>query len=142
MEVEVEVDLLKPSDGLGLPLNISLQFNGTSVHAALQTGQTRFPWSTQEAMHEKWKEWEHSAVKRAWPWFILSKQIEHVTILLLAEDGDGETGRDLLLLTPRWEAFRAFHHDLYPGSTIDDEITGNLNPMYVYIYLYTYIYIS
>ena len=73
-------------------------------------------------------------MKWAWPWFILSKQIEHVTILLLAEDGDGETGRDLL--TPRLEAFRAFHHDLYPGSTIDDEITGNLNPMYVYMYLY------
>ena len=60
------MDLIKHSDGVGVRLNPSLQlFKGTSLHVALQTGQTRFPWRTLEAMHEKWKEWEHSAVKRA-----------------------------------------------------------------------------
>lgn len=53
---------------------------GTSFHVARHTGHTRLPYLTLEAMQEKWKEWEHSAVKRAWPCpaFMTSKHIEQV----------------------------------------------------------------
>lgn len=54
--------------------------HGTSFHLARQTGQIKFPWRTFEAMQEKWKVCEHSAVKSAWPipGFILSRHIAHV----------------------------------------------------------------
>ncbi|KAF5770686.1 hypothetical protein HanXRQr2_Chr14g0662241 [Helianthus annuus] len=39
--------------------------NGTSFHFALQTGQILLPCFTFEAIHWKWNECEHSAVKIA-----------------------------------------------------------------------------
>lgn len=55
---------------LALPWEISYAgvWNGISFHFARQIGQIWFPCFTLEVIQWKWKEWEHSAVKMAWPW--------------------------------------------------------------------------
>lgn len=55
-------------------------WKGISFHLALQIGHTWLPWLTFDEMQWKWKVWEHSAVKRAWPCpaFMLPRQIAHV----------------------------------------------------------------
>lgn len=42
-------------------------WKGTAFHLDRQIGQQRFPCLTLLAIQTKWKEWEHSAVKMAWP---------------------------------------------------------------------------
>lgn len=55
-------------------------WKGTSLHLERQIGQSWFPCLTLEAMQLKWKAWEHSAVKIAWPCpvFRFPKQMAHV----------------------------------------------------------------
>lgn len=56
---------------------------GRWVQWARQTGQVTLPWRTLEAMHEKWKEWEHCPVNVASlgelssQWLRGSRQIAH-----------------------------------------------------------------
>jgi hypothetical protein len=55
---------------------------GRTVHSALQSGQLWLPCATLAEMQLRWKAWEHSAVKLAWPRTMPPRQIAHTSASL------------------------------------------------------------